>query len=92
MYFDNSYWVEILCAKIHNVIMQKKYLKCIGKNIKNIRRSKKISQEKLAELIGKSRNYVGMVERAELNIPAGMLINIALALKTHPKEFFDMDL
>ena len=72
--------------------MQKQYLKFIGKNIRDIRKSKKISQEKLAELIGKSRNYVGMVERAELNVPPSMLINIALALKIHPKEFFNIEI
>jgi len=71
--------------------MVQQYLKMIGKNIRDIRKSKKISQEKLAELIGKSRNYVGMVERAEINVPTSMLITIAFALKIHPKEFFNID-
>ena len=39
-----------------------------GKNVQEIRRSKQLSQEKLAELAGVHRTYIGMVERAEKNI------------------------
>lgn len=70
--------------------MLEQYLKKLGKNIQNERKAKKLSQEKLAELIGKSRNYVGMVERGEINIPAKTLISIALALKIQPKVFWDL--
>ena len=64
-------------------------LKKIGQNIKNARKSKKLSQEKLAELIGVSRNYIGMIERAEVNTPTKTLIQIALILNVHPKIFFN---
>lgn len=64
-------------------------LKKIGKNIKNVRKSQKISQEKLAEILGVSRNYIGMIERAEVNVPTKTLIEIAFALKVHPKTFYD---
>lgn len=69
--------------------MIEKYLKRIGKNIRDLRKSRNISQEKLAELISKSRNYIGMIERAECNVPLKTLIEIALALNVHPKTFFE---
>lgn len=70
-----------------HVLLQK-----LGLNIRKIRKSKKISQEKLAELIGKSRNYIGMIERAEINVPAETLIYLASALQVHPKEFWVFEL
>ena len=69
--------------------MIKKYLKSLGKNIRNTRKSKGISQERLAELIGKSRNYIGMVERSEINTPTETIMEIAVALNVHPKTFFE---
>lgn len=69
--------------------MVEQALKKIGKNIKAIRKSKNLSQEKLAELVGVSRNYIGMIERAEINTPTKTLIEIAIALNVHPKEFLN---
>ena len=53
------------------------------------RKSKGLSQEKLAELTGKSRNYIGMVERAELNLPLSMVFTFAKALNVEAKNFFE---
>ena len=44
-----------------------------GKNVQRIRKERMLSQEKLAELAGLHRTYIGMLERAEKNIT---LINI----------------
>ena len=69
--------------------MGKRDLKKLGLNIKYLRKSKGFSQEKFAEKIGKSRNYIGMIERAEVNTPADTLFNIAKALDVNIKELFD---
>ncbi len=69
--------------------MSKSDLKKMGKNIKFLRKSKGLSQEKLAELIFKSRNYVGMIERAEVNTPIDTLFDIAKSLKLNIKDFFE---
>lgn len=69
--------------------MKNEYLKKIGFNIKKVRKQKGLSQERLAELVGKSRNYIGMIERGESNIPTGTLIDISTALNVHPKTFFN---
>ena len=47
--------------------MNKAHLKKLGNNIRLARKDKNLSQEKLAELIKKTRNYVGMIEHAEIN-------------------------
>ena len=69
--------------------MSNKNLKKLGKNIKNIRKSLGLSQEQLAERIKKTRNYVGMIERAEINIPVSVLFDIAKALNVNIKVFFE---
>lgn len=55
-------------------------LKNLGKSFKFARKSQNLSQEQLAELINKSRNYVGMIERAEINVPILTLFEIAKVL------------
>jgi transcriptional regulator with XRE-family HTH domain len=39
--------------------------KIIGNNVRNLRKEKGLSQEKLAELANVSRNYISMIERGE---------------------------
>lgn len=75
--------------KLQNTYMVEAQLKKIGKNIAAVRKSKHLSQEKLAELTGKSRNYIGMIERAECKVPTTTLLEIAMALNVHPKVFFE---
>jgi len=64
--------------------MSKKFLKNIGKIIKDLRKEQNLSQEKLAEKVGISRNYMGMIERAEVNIPILTLYKIAKELEIEP--------
>ncbi len=68
--------------------MSKVFLKKLGKNIKSLRLSKKISQEKLAEMLGVSRNFIGMIERAEVNTPVATLYKIAKILGVKTSDFF----
>jgi transcriptional regulator with XRE-family HTH domain len=49
-------------------------------NMKRMRLSKSLSQEKLAALAGLHPNYVGSVERAERNISIDNVEKIAAAL------------
>jgi transcriptional regulator with XRE-family HTH domain len=66
--------------------MSKSFLKNIGKIIKKLRKEQGLSQEKLAEKIGISRNYLGMIERAEVNIPILTIYKIAKVLGVKPYE------
>lgn len=65
-------------------------LKMLGKNIQFYRKQMGFSQEKLAEKLSKSRNYIGMIERAEVNIPVGTLFEIAQILDTEIENFFKL--
>lgn len=58
----------------------------IGNKIKEIRQSKGLSQEQLAEIAEVHRTYVGMIERAEKNITLVSLEKIAKALGIGTKD------
>jgi transcriptional regulator with XRE-family HTH domain len=59
-------------------------LETVGKNLKTIRTEKGLSQEKLAELTGIHRTYIGAVERGEKNISTKNIEKIAKALAIQP--------
>ena len=52
-----------------------------GNNVQKYRKAQKLSQEKLAELAGVHRTYIGMIERAEKNITLCNMEKIAKALQ-----------
>lgn len=55
-------------------------LKIFGDNVQRFRKNLQLSQEKLAELAGVHRTYIGMIERAEKNITLCNMEKIANAL------------
>ena len=55
-------------------------LELLGKNIAKFRQQKNLSQEKLAELVDLSREYITRVERGLKNISLKNLFAIADAL------------
>lgn len=57
-----------------------------GKNVQKHRISQGLSQEKLAELTGVHRTYIGMIERAEKNITLCNIEKIAKALNIRIQE------
>ena len=59
-----------------------------GKRLKDIRKSKKLTQAKLAEKIDLSTNFVGMVERGERNTTIDKLFLLCEALDVSLSEFF----
>lgn len=61
-------------------------LEFFGNNLQKIRKGKHISQEKLAEMAGVHRTYVGMIERAEKNITLRNMERLAKALDVHITE------
>lgn len=69
--------------------MKSSVLKKIGKNIHSCRVEKGFSQERLAELCGLHRTYVGSVERGERNISILNLERIANALHTTIKDLLN---
>jgi len=64
----------------------KHILKVAAGNIRQIRLKNNLSQEKLAEFADVHRNYIGRVERCEINLSLVQLARIAMGLKVHPSE------
>ena len=63
-----------------------------GKRIRNIRISKNISQEKLAELSGLHPTYIGQIERGEKSPTLESLYKISAGLSMSlSKLFFNID-
>ena len=60
-----------------------------GQNVQRIRKERNISQEKLAELAGLHRTYIGMIERAEKNITLCNIEEVAKALGVKISELVD---
>ncbi len=61
----------------------------IAQNIRRLRHAKLISQEYLAELCDLHRNYIGQIERSEVNVSIITLESIAKALDTHISNLID---
>lgn len=57
-----------------------------GHNVQKYRKPQELSQEKLAELAGVHRTYIGMIERAEKNITLCNMEKIATALKVQIQD------
>jgi len=64
-------------------------LERIGLNITIIRERRRLTQEKLAELAGLHRAYIGQIERGEKNIGLRNLEKIAKALDVNIRVLVD---
>jgi transcriptional regulator with XRE-family HTH domain len=60
-----------------------------AKRVRELRDRKGISQERLSELAGLHRTYIGMIERAEKNITLVNLEKVARALGVKPSFLLD---
>ena len=61
----------------------------VGKNIRNLRRSRGLTQEKLAFEAGLNRAYIGYIERGERNPSIETVAKIAKVLKTPLPKLFE---
>jgi transcriptional regulator with XRE-family HTH domain len=65
-----------------------KVRRAFAARLRELRRSKGLSQEALAELCGLHRTYVGSVERGERNISLDNIERLAAALGVAARELF----
>ncbi|MEK4524768.1 helix-turn-helix transcriptional regulator [Paenibacillus sp. FSL H8-0104] len=63
-------------------------LELVGARIRDLRKSRDLSQEALAENAGFNPSYIGFIERAERNISLKNLEKIAAALDVGVYELF----
>ena len=68
-----------------NVDIEKKF----GAKLAYIRKSKKLSQIKLAEIVDMNFNYIGQIERGEANVTIKTMKTLANALGVEIKNLFD---
>jgi transcriptional regulator with XRE-family HTH domain len=65
--------------------------RAVGENIKRIRKSKKLSMERLAEQAGVSRSMLGQIERGEANPSVAILGKLASTLKVPAEVLLEND-
>lgn len=63
--------------------------KKFGAKLAYVRKSKKLSQMKLAEIVDMNFNYIGQIERGEANVTIHTMKILANALNIEMKELFD---
>ena len=63
--------------------------KKFGAKLAYVRKSKKLSQIRLAELVDMNFNYIGQIERGEANVTIKTMINIANALDVEISELYN---
>ena len=63
--------------------------KRFGAKLAYIRKSKKLSQMKLAEMVDMNFNYIGQIERGEANVTIKTIKILANALDIDVKSLFD---
>ena len=61
----------------------------VGLNIRNLRNSRGLSQEKLALAADLDRSYISEIELAKYSASIDVLERIAHALEVDPKELFN---
>lgn len=66
-------------------------IQLFGKRIRQLRTERGLSQEKLAELTGFHRTYIGMVERGERNISLSNIGVFAKVFEMSVSELVDFE-
>lgn len=68
-------------------IEKENFTRIVGDLIREIRTGKNMTQEKLGELTGYDRTYIGSVERGEKNVSFYAMYKIFKALEADPTDF-----
>lgn len=69
-------------------MVEKEIVKIFGQRLKQAREKANLTQAELAEKVGLSTNFVGMVERGERNTKFANVYNLITALGYTLEKFF----
>lgn len=64
-------------------------LRIFGLRIRELRKKSKLTQSELAEKVGLSTNFIGMVERGERNTSVDKIFKLAKAFDISLAQFFE---
>ncbi|MBA3679370.1 helix-turn-helix transcriptional regulator [Candidatus Saccharibacteria bacterium] len=70
------------------MIKEQEFVRQLGIQIAQLRKDRKVSQEKLADMVGVRRTYIGFIEQGVRNPSIGNIFRIAKALKVDIKDLF----
>ena len=74
---------------LRTVLSRPKYRRIVGEKIRDLRKRAELTQEKLAEKADLHHNFIGEVERGNMDISLGSLVKIAQALSVHVRDLVD---
>ncbi len=60
----------------------------VGRRLRQIRRSRDLTQEQLAELVGLSANFISLIENGDAAPSFATIEKLAQALNVEPTDFF----
>jgi transcriptional regulator with XRE-family HTH domain len=69
---------------------KQQFLRLIGRRIRSIRKAKKVSQERVAELAGLHPTYVSDIENGKVNASVASYYVVSRALDTPLSEIFNL--
>ena len=72
-------------------MLNRPLVEAFGRRIRTLRTARNLSQEKLAELTGFHRTYIGMIERGERNLSLSNIGVFAKVFEMSESELLDLD-
>lgn len=64
----------------------------LAENLRSYRAERLLSQERLGDLLGKHRTYIGRIESGTENVSLANVVGLAAQLGMHPSELLDGEL
>jgi transcriptional regulator with XRE-family HTH domain len=73
-------------------IINKTYVKALGRRVIELRQAIDLSQEELANLADIPVNQIGRIERGEIDTTVSTIYALSIALKIKMPDLFDFDI